>query len=96
MEMRNLSFRQQLRIPIEYKGFYLDSDLRCDVLVEDLVLVELKSIEGFLPIHDAILLTYMKMLQKPKGVLINFNSLHIFKSGQRTLVNELFAALPEY
>ena len=69
MEMRNLSFRQQLRIPIEYKGFYLDSDLRCDVLVEDLVLVELKSIEGFLPIHDAILLTYMKMLQKPKGVL---------------------------
>ena len=94
--MRNLSFRQQLRIPIEYKGFYLDSELRCDVLVEDLVLVELKSIEGFLPIHDAILLTYMKMLQKPKGVLINFNSLHIFKSGQRTLVNELFAALPEY
>lgn len=46
------------------------------------------------PIHDSILLTYMRMLQKPKGILINFNCVNIFKEGQKTLVNELYAALP--
>jgi hypothetical protein len=57
--------------------------------------VELKAMEGMPPVHDAILLTYMGMLQKPKGVLINFHCINIFKEGQRTLVNDLFAALPD-
>ncbi|MGZ3925294.1 MAG: GxxExxY protein, partial [Flavisolibacter sp.] len=56
--------------------------------------VELKAIDGLLPIHEAVLLTYMRMLEEPKGILINFNCTNIFKEGQKTLVNELFAALP--
>jgi GxxExxY protein len=80
--------------PINYKGIILDADLRLDVLVEDFIIVELKSMEGILPVHEAQLLTYMKLLEKPKGILINFNCTNIFKKGQKTLVNEYYAKLP--
>ncbi len=73
----------------------LNTELRLDLLIENIICVELKAQEGFLPIHDAILLSYMQMLQKPKGILINFHSTNIFKEGQRTLVNNLFSLLPE-
>ena len=92
--LRGLKFQKQLWIPLEYKGLQIATELRLDLLVEDILCVELKSMEGFLPIHEAILLTYMRMLQKPKGILINFNCTNIFKDGQKTLVNDLFALLP--
>jgi GxxExxY protein len=82
-------------LPVEYKGLQLEAELRLDVLVEDLILVELKAIEGMLPIHEAQVLTYMKLMQKPKGILINFNSVNIFKGGQKTFVNEYYAILPK-
>jgi len=66
-----------------------------DLMVNDLIIVELKTVEGLLPIHEAQLLTYLKLLKKPKGILINFNCLNIFKEGQRTFVTEHFRALPE-
>ncbi|TVR79714.1 MAG: GxxExxY protein [Chitinophagaceae bacterium] len=94
LALQGLRYKQQLWVPLEYKGLELDTELRLDVLVEDVLCVELKSMDGLLPIHDAILLTYMRMLQKPKGVLINFNCVNIFKEGQKTLVNEIYAALP--
>ncbi|MBI4647889.1 MAG: GxxExxY protein [Bacteroidia bacterium] len=90
-----LHYRSQQKVPINYKDIYLDADLRYDVLVENLIIVDLKSMDGILPIHEAILLTYMKMLSKPKGIIINFNCTNIFKEGQRTLVNEIYAALPK-
>ena len=93
--IRNLNFKNQLWIPIEYKGIHLEADLRLDVLVEDLLLVELKAIEGILPVHEAQVLTYMKLLRKPKGILINFNCTNIFKEGQKTFVNEHYASLPK-
>lgn len=92
--LQNLKFASQIVIAINYKGVVLEADLRLDVLVEDLIIVELKSIEGILPVHEAQLLTYMKLLQKPKGILINFNCANIFKDGQKTLVNEYYAQLP--
>jgi len=80
---------------VQYKGVELDTELRLDVLVEEILCVELKAQEGLLPIHDAVLLSYMQMLQKPKGILINFHCVNIFKDGQKTLVNRLFSELPE-
>jgi GxxExxY protein len=65
------------------------------MIVEDILCVELKARDGLLPMHDAVLLSYMKMLEKPKGVLINFNSVNIFKCGQKTLVNDLYTLLPD-
>ena len=93
--LKGFHYQSQQKIPINYKDIYLEADLRYDVLVENLIIVELKSIDGILPIHEAVLLTYLKMLNKPKGIIINFNSTHIFKEGQKTFVNEFYAALPK-
>ena len=95
LELRNITYRNQLSVPLEYKGLILEGDLRCDVLVEELIVVELKAIDGILPVHEAVLLSYMQMLQKPKGIMINFKCKNIFKSGQRTFVNQYFSALPK-
>jgi len=95
LELQEILFKNQVWIPLEYKGLELDTELRLDILVEDILCVELKAQEGLLPIHDAVLLSYMRMLQKPKGILINFHCVNIFKNGQKTLVNNLFSLLPE-
>ena len=95
LSLRNIEYKSQFWTPLEYKGMLLDTELRLDVLVENILCVELKAQEGLLPIHDAVLLSYMQMLQKPKGILINFHCVNIFKEGQKTLVNNLFAVLPE-
>lgn len=86
---------QQQKVPLIFRGLYLDCDLRYDLLVEDLIVVEIKAVDGLLPIHDAQLLTYLNLLNKPKGILINFNCTNIFREGQKTLVTELFASLPK-
>lgn len=93
LSLKNLSFISQQMIPIRYKGVPLEAELRFDVMVENLIIVELKATEGILPVHEAVLLTYLKLLEKPKDILINFNCVNIFKEGQKTLVNEYYAAL---
>jgi GxxExxY protein len=94
LNLRGLHHQSQKNIPLSYKGLHLDALLRYDVLVEDIIIVELKSVSEFEPIHKAIMLTYMKLLGKPKGITINFNSINIFEHGQQTLVNEFYAKLP--
>lgn len=74
LRLRGLSFQRQLEIPITYKGTNLDCGYCVDLLVEDAVVVELKAIEKVLPVHEAQLLTYMKLLKKRFGLLINFNA----------------------
>lgn len=94
LKMQGLSYQSQLSIPINYKDVELDCSLRLDVLVDNAIVVELKAVDYMLPIYDAQLLTYMKLLERPKGILINFNSTNIFKDGQKTLVNSIYADLP--
>lgn len=94
-KLRDIPVKSQMVIPIEYKGLDIEALLRCDFLVDDLVVVELKSAEKILPIHEAQLITYMKLLKVAKGIIINFNVTNIFKEGQKTFVNELFRELPE-
>lgn len=95
LELQGIQFQKQIWVPISYKGLEVNNELRLDLLIEDILCVELKAQEGILPIHTAILLTYRSLLQKPKGVLINFHCINIFKEGQKTLVNQLFSMLPE-
>lgn len=80
---------------MNFRGLTLDCELRYDLLVNDQIIVELKTVEELLPIHEAQLLTYLKLLKKPKGILINFNCLNIFKEGQLTFVTEHFRNIPE-
>jgi GxxExxY protein len=92
---KKLSFQSEILVPVSYKGISVDTELRCDLLVENAIALELKSSEEIIPIYEAQLLTYMKLLEKPKGILINFNCVNLFKEGQRTYVNEYFRNLPE-
>jgi GxxExxY protein len=82
-----LAFTREVHLPLSYKGLQLDCSYRIDLLVEDAVLVELKSIEQILPIHSAQLLTYLRASHKPIGLLINFNVL-VLKDGIKRIVND--------
>jgi GxxExxY protein len=73
LELRGLSCTNQQVVRLEYKGFTRDESLRFDLLVESCVLVETKTIQQILPIHKAQLLSYMKLLDVPLGLIINFN-----------------------
>ena len=95
LELQGLSYKRQKRIVSDYKGHEIDTHLRYDVLVEDLILTELKSKETVPKVDYTILKTYMRMLGVPKGILINFNCNHIFSEGQKTIVNELYSSLPK-
>jgi GxxExxY protein len=93
LNCKDINFKSELTVPIEYKGIIFDSDLRCDLFVEDVIVVELKSVEKILPIHEAQILTYMRLLNSPQGMLINFNCKNIFNEGQKTYVNSLYRTL---
>jgi GxxExxY protein len=92
-ELKGFKFDSQKQIPVDYKGKSIECNLRLDILVEDLVIVELKAVETMLPLFQAQLLTYLKLLKKPKGLLINFNVENITKS-LIPLVTEEFSKLP--
>ncbi|MFN7676032.1 GxxExxY protein [Flavobacterium sp.] len=95
LSIKDFKFKTELIIPINYKGLEIDANLRCDLFVENCLLVELKSVEKILPIHEAQLLTYMKLLKIPMGLMINFNVTNIYKEGQKTYINEIYRVLEE-
>lgn len=94
MELRGMVVKSQLIVPINYKGLLLEAQLKLDLLVEDIVIVELKAVEKINPLYLAQLFSYMRLMDKPKGILINFCCDNIFREGQRTVVNELYSYLP--
>jgi GxxExxY protein len=93
LKLNGFDTKNQLSIPLLYKGITMDCDLRLDVLVNDQGIVELKAVDILHPIFEAQILTYMKLLQKPKGILINFNCKNIFHEGQKTYVNDYYGML---
>jgi len=94
-DLNNINYCSQLRIPIEYKGWQIDADYRLDYLIENEIILEIKSVERLLPIHEAQLLTYLKLLQKSKGILINFNSRNLVHEGSKQMVSACFRTLPD-
>lgn len=94
LEKNGFSVLQQLCVPVFYDEMEMNVDLRLDLLVNDCVVVELKAVENVLPVHEAQLLTYMKLLNKPQGLLINFYTDNITKS-LKPFVNEVFSQLPD-
>ena len=86
LKSKSLSFKRQAPVDIVYRGEKIESGLRLDLLVEDDVVVELKSVERFLPVHKAQLLSYLKLSNKRCGLLINFN-VSLLKDGLVRMVN---------
>jgi len=88
LDLRGIPFQRQCPIPVEYKGLRIDCGYRLDVLVAELVVVEIKAVDGLLPIHEAQLVTYLRLGGWKVGLLINFNERRL-KNGIRRKVNSL-------
>jgi GxxExxY protein len=73
LNLRGLRFQRQIKVPVIYKGISLDCGYQLHIVVEETVILELKSVERITSIHEAQLLTYMKLLNKPVGFIVNFN-----------------------
>ena len=86
LALRGLDCVSQMTVLIEYKGFTHEEPLRCDALVEGCVLLEAKAVEGILPIHKAQLLSYIKLLNIPLGLLINFHELKVTDGVSRLIL----------
>jgi len=86
MQLRGIKFQRQVPLPLNYKGLKLDCGYRMDLLVEDKVVVELKAVEAIAPIHEAQMLTYLKLRDIRLGLIINFN-VRLLVEGVRRLVN---------
>ena len=86
LKSRNIHIQNQLTLPIIYKQARIDTGYRIDLLVEDKVIIELKVVDKLLPIHEAQLLTYLKLSNKKVGLLINFNTLRL-KHGIKRIAN---------
>lgn len=85
LNKRDLSFARQKEVPIHYESLLIEDGLRLDLLVEDLVVVELKAQENFHPVWEAQLLSYMRLTNKRLGLLINFH-VPLLKDGIRRLI----------
>jgi len=81
LHLRELVFQRQLPLPVEYKGVKLDCGYRLDLIVQDAVVLELKCVEHILPVHEAQLLTYLKLTGKRVGIIINFNVATLVRGG---------------
>ncbi len=92
---RNIKFKSEMNVPVHYGDIKIDANVRCDLFVENILPVELKAAKKVPPLYDAQLLTYMKLLKVPLGLMLNFNVINLYKDGQKTMVNELFRNLPD-
>ena len=85
ISLQKIEFKTQVEIPILYKNFKVNGGYRLDFLIENSVIVELKVVERILPLHEAQRLTYLKITNKPVGLLLNFNS-EVMKDGIKRLI----------
>jgi len=87
---RGLACRRQVLLPIRYKGVVVDNAFKIDLLVEDRLILELKSTEQHAPVHAKQLMTYLRLLDSPLGILMNFGQA-TFKAGVRRIANDYYS-----
>jgi GxxExxY protein len=85
LELRGIPYYSEVALPLEYKGLEIAKGYVIDLLIEDSVIVEVKSVEKLLPVHSAQLMTYMRLKRAPSGLLINFNVHTLFHGIRRIL-----------
>ncbi len=88
LKKRGLKVERQVAIPIKWENLHFDEGFRADLIVEDKVIIELKSVESFNPVHGKQLLTYLKLMDKKLGLLVNFG-IELIKDGIKRVVNGL-------
>lgn len=93
LHLKLIRFVSEPRLLISYKGISLDTQLRAGLYIENCLVLELKAVEKLLPIHEAQLLSYMKILKAPVGMLINFNCINIVQYGKKPFINEFYQSI---
>jgi GxxExxY protein len=93
LSLRNLKFKRQVPVNVTYKGLALECGYRLDMIVEDLVIIEIKAVEAVLPIHKTQLLTYLRLMEKKLGLILNFHE-ETMKNGTHRIVNGLIEPKP--
>ena len=89
-QIRGINFKSEFYIPVFYKSKKLDCSFKCDFLIENLIILEIKAVSEILDIHKFQILNYMNLLKVPKGILINFNVKNIYHHGQETFINQYY------
>jgi GxxExxY protein len=92
-KLRNINYKSELRVPVFYKEKEINCDFFCDFLIEDQIVLEIKSVSSLNEIHRAQVLNYINLLRKPKGILVNFNVKNLYHQGQETFVNKYYEML---
>ena len=87
LQLRNIDCAAQVIVPLIYKGYILDKEFRIDILVEHEIVVEVKAVDSILPVHEAQLISYLKLTDKRVGFLVNFN-VPLLKDGFKRYVNK--------
>lgn len=87
LNARNVNVKRQVELPVFYKNDKLDAGFRIDILVENEIVLELKSVDVLLPVHEAQLITYLKLADKRRGFLINFNVPKLIEGFKRKVNN---------
>ncbi len=88
LSLRNLHFERQVALPVTYKGIKLDCGYRADILVDEKLVLEIKATDSITPLHQAQILTYLKMMDMRVGLILNFN-VPVLKDGIKRMVNRL-------
>jgi len=86
LELRGIKYQRQLPVPLNYKGKLIEVGFRADMILEGKLLIELKAVEQVIPVHKAQVITYLKILKLPLGLLINFNEV-LIKDGIQRILN---------
>ena len=92
-EMLDLKYKSELTIPFDYKGAIIDCHVKCDFLIEDLIVLEIKAMSEIFNIHRAQTMNYMNLLKVPKAILVNFNVKNLYHEGHETFVSRYFSRL---
>jgi GxxExxY protein len=86
LSLRGIGYQREIPVPLNYKGVRIEIGFRADVVIEQKLLIELKAVEQLLPIHKAQVITYLKLMRLPLGLMINFNEV-LIKDGIRRVLN---------
>lgn len=88
-----IKYKSELEIPLIYKELSIDCKVKCDFLIENVIVLELKSVSEINPIHKAQTMNYMNLLRVPKSILVNFNVYNLYHEGTETFVSKDFEKL---
>lgn len=92
-DLLGLNYKNELEIPLMYKERNIDCKVKCDFLIENVIVLEIKSVDGIHSIHKAQTMNYMNLLKVPKSILVNFNVYNLYHEGTETFVSKNFEQL---